>query len=123
MCYIDVALWKNWNQNPQYLLNSEMNLKILKILFPPGIEPGTICVLGRCDNHYTTETKVWGRLKKVSKKEMRSHKITKSKQKGVDHAFAPHKCKCMGHHTIRELDTTAKSDLALYHASTEQQNL
>ena len=25
-------------------------------MFPPGIEPGTICVLGRCDNHYTTET-------------------------------------------------------------------
>ncbi len=27
-----------------------------KKLFPPGIEPGTICVLGRCDNHYTTVT-------------------------------------------------------------------
>ena len=25
-------------------------------MFSPGIEPGTICVLGRCDNHYTTET-------------------------------------------------------------------
>ncbi len=25
-------------------------------MFPPGIKPGTICVLGRCDNHYTTET-------------------------------------------------------------------
>ena len=22
----------------------------------PGIEPGTFCVLGRCDNHYTTLT-------------------------------------------------------------------
>ena len=29
--------------------------KSLKIL-PPGIEPGTFCVLGRCDNHYTTVT-------------------------------------------------------------------
>ena len=28
----------------------------LKKLFPPGIEPGTFCVLDRCDNHYTTET-------------------------------------------------------------------
>ena len=28
----------------------------MKLMFPPGIEPGTICVLGRCDNHYTTET-------------------------------------------------------------------
>ena len=27
-------------------------------MFPPGIEPGTICVLGRCDNHYTTETQI-----------------------------------------------------------------
>ena len=25
-------------------------------MFPPGIEPGTFCVLDRCDNHYTTET-------------------------------------------------------------------
>ena len=27
-----------------------------KLLFPPGIEPGTFRVLGGCDNHYTTET-------------------------------------------------------------------
>ena len=27
-----------------------------KVLFPPGIEPGTFRVLGGCDNHYTTET-------------------------------------------------------------------
>ena len=27
-----------------------------KIMFPPGIEPGTFRVLGGCDNHYTTET-------------------------------------------------------------------
>ena len=26
------------------------------ILFPSGIEPETFCVLGRCDNRYTTET-------------------------------------------------------------------
>ena len=25
-------------------------------ILPPGIEPGTFCVLGRCDNHYTTVT-------------------------------------------------------------------
>ena len=25
-------------------------------LFSPGIEPGTFCVLDRCDNHYTTKT-------------------------------------------------------------------
>ncbi len=31
-------------------------IKRHKNMFPPGIEPGTICVLGRCDNHYTTET-------------------------------------------------------------------
>ena len=24
--------------------------------FPPGIEPGSFCVLDRCDNHYTTKT-------------------------------------------------------------------
>ena len=34
-------------------------------LFSPGIEPGTFCVLDRCDNHYTTKT----RLKKVEGKE------------------------------------------------------
>ena len=28
------------------------------ILFPSGIEPETFCVLGRCDNRYTTETVV-----------------------------------------------------------------
>ncbi len=32
--------------------------KNAKIMFPPGIEPRTICVLGRCDNHYTTETQI-----------------------------------------------------------------
>ena len=26
--------------------------KKIKVL--PGFEPGTFCVLGRCDNHYTT---------------------------------------------------------------------
>ena len=31
-------------------------LKIWPKMFPPGIEPGTFCVLDRCDNHYTTET-------------------------------------------------------------------
>ena len=25
-------------------------------MFPPGFEPGTFCVLDRCDNHYTTKT-------------------------------------------------------------------
>ena len=27
-----------------------------KIMFSPGIEPGTFRVLGGCDNHYTTKT-------------------------------------------------------------------
>ena len=27
-------------------------------MFPSGIEPETFCVLGRCDNHYTTETDI-----------------------------------------------------------------
>lgn len=26
-------------------------------MFPPGFEPGTFCVLDRCDNHYTMETR------------------------------------------------------------------
>jgi hypothetical protein len=30
--------------------------KTIKKLFPSGIEPETFCVLGRCDNRYTTET-------------------------------------------------------------------
>ena len=34
-------------------------------MFPPGIEPGTFCVLGRCDNHYTTETQALGCLELV----------------------------------------------------------
>ena len=33
--------------------------QIFKNMFPPGIEPGTICVLGRCDNPYTTETRYY----------------------------------------------------------------
>jgi hypothetical protein len=32
------------------------NIAILAKLFPSGIEPETFCVLGRCDNRYTTET-------------------------------------------------------------------
>ena len=31
-------------------------LNIKKYLFSPGFEPGTFCVLDRCDNHYTTKT-------------------------------------------------------------------
>ena len=27
-----------------------------KYMFSPGIEPGTFCVLDRCDNRYTTKT-------------------------------------------------------------------
>ena len=26
-------------------------------MFSPGIEPGTFCVLDRCDNRYTTKTR------------------------------------------------------------------
>ena len=26
-------------------------------MFSPGFEPGTFCVLDRCDNHYTTKTR------------------------------------------------------------------
>ena len=31
-------------------------LKLLKKMFPPGLEPGTFRVLGERDNRYTTET-------------------------------------------------------------------
>ena len=34
----------------------EFFFKLRKKLFPSGIEPETFCVLGRCDNRYTTET-------------------------------------------------------------------
>ena len=37
--------------------NEEKKLLIqIKLLFPPRIELGTFCVLGRRDNRYTTET-------------------------------------------------------------------
>ena len=39
-----------------------MVLKVSKwciILFPPGLEPGTLCVWSTRDNHYTTETLLW----------------------------------------------------------------
>ena len=38
---------------------STRNLK-QKPMFPPGFEPGTFRVLGERDNHYTTETVVFG---------------------------------------------------------------
>ena len=28
-------------------------------MFPPGIEPGTFRVLGRCDDHYTKENVIF----------------------------------------------------------------
>ena len=31
-------------------------MEVKTILFLPGIEPGTFCVLDRCDNRYTTKT-------------------------------------------------------------------
>ena len=47
----------------QILEKSKLSTEIIQIsytpvktMFPPGIEPGTFCVLDRCDNHYTTET-------------------------------------------------------------------
>ena len=30
-----------------------------KEMFHPGFEPGTFCVLSRCDNHYTNGTLTW----------------------------------------------------------------
>ena len=33
-----------------------LNIRRKKDLFPPRIELGTFCVLGRRDNRYTTET-------------------------------------------------------------------
>ncbi len=48
----DAGNWMSYRTNRPFVV---LEGKI-KILFPPGIEPGTICVLGRCDNHYTTET-------------------------------------------------------------------
>ena len=27
-------------------------------MIPPGLEPGTLCVLGTRDNHYTTESRM-----------------------------------------------------------------
>ena len=34
-------------------------------MFSPGIEPGTFCMIDRCDNHYTTNTScAYGWLKK-----------------------------------------------------------
>ena len=35
---------------------SDMMTQMKKEVFSPGIEPGTFCVLDRCDNHYTTKT-------------------------------------------------------------------
>jgi hypothetical protein len=34
-------------------LKTENNNNKNKNMFNPGIEPGTVCVLGRRDNHYT----------------------------------------------------------------------
>ena len=55
--------WANWFQGIQILNSREWKENILFIekvnkmnLFLPGIEPGTFCVLDRCDNHYTTKT-------------------------------------------------------------------
>ena len=38
------------------LNKTKQNKKKSETLCLPGIEPGTFCVLGRCDNHYTTST-------------------------------------------------------------------
>lgn len=32
-----------------------------KDLFLPGFEPGTFCVWGKCDTHFTTETRLWAK--------------------------------------------------------------
>ena len=37
-------------------------MKLLKNVFPPGLEPGTFRVLGERDNHYTTETLLYNAL-------------------------------------------------------------
>ena len=37
-------------------METQVGFRMKTILFPPGFEPGTFCVLDRCDNHYTTET-------------------------------------------------------------------
>ena len=42
------------NENFNFL---DSSLDPLQNLFSPGIEPGTFCVLDRCDNRYTTKTR------------------------------------------------------------------
>ena len=41
----------------QLWLNLTRSLNTLQKMFSPGIEPGTFCVLDRCDNRYTTKTR------------------------------------------------------------------
>ena len=39
------------------MTNLKQKFKMKKIVvYPPGIEPRTLRVLGVCDNHYSTET-------------------------------------------------------------------
>ena len=47
-------------KSKNYLLSYHIKMHQEQNMFPPGIEPGTFCVLDRCDNHYTTETWVMG---------------------------------------------------------------
>ena len=44
--------------NPGLLGESQISEPLDHVgrMFSPGIEPGTFCVLDRCDNRYTTKT-------------------------------------------------------------------
>ena len=53
--------WKV-DRNVYHQSDEEQRMFLQKdAMFSPGIEPGTFCVLDRCDNHYTTKTRYWNR--------------------------------------------------------------
>ena len=52
-----VFVW--FNQEVELTVQSTVIQKVA--MFSPGIEPGTFCVLDRCDNRYTTKTGLSGK--------------------------------------------------------------
>ena len=55
-------------------------------MIPPGLETGTLCVLGTRDNHYTTEVMIKSRsentrnTRKIERKENRVGGLTSNKK-------------------------------------------
>ena len=81
-----------------------------KKLFSPGIEPGTFCVLDRCDNRYTTKTG-WPVLVRISTPPIHRPHVAPlpAQSDNVESKCQRYRGRCVGVGAVREQQLRSRS--------------